>query len=583
MSASAQPPQALEVDGSSSSHAPESGVGDRAPRWWVVVLVCLAVGAGAWALAPSSWPTGAGRLVVEVGGRQVSVPVEVGDTTPQSLTGTGGDVQVHLPDGVPVDGSVLVEVTGSAVTDRTRAADVEVTLVDVAGGEHLLPVMGVEDGVATARRQAPDHARAVLVLLAVVVVLWVTEAVPLWVTSLAIPVALVLSGADNATTALAPFAHPIIALFFAGYLMAEAMRHVGLDRRVAVEVVARSGGGPLRLYLAILGLAAFLSMWMSNTAAVAVLIPIAMVVTEPLGSLGYRKAVVLGLAYAATVGGTGSLIGTTANPLAATFLRSEVGYEITFVRWFAFGLPLLLLLVPIVALGLWWRIGERPDAARFAAARETAIAERASLPALGTEARTVLIVFVLVAAGWLTQTWHHVEAGIVAVAGAVALAVLGRLTTGDLGRISWSTLLTFGGGLTLGLALTTSGVSDAVAVALSGLQALPAEVSVALVALVALLMTAVASNTATAATLIPLSIPLAVLLGVDPVRLVVTVALASSVDFALVIGTPPTMLAYSTGMFKVREIFRIGLAFDLAGILLVVVALPWIWSLLGVL
>jgi sodium-dependent dicarboxylate transporter 2/3/5 len=165
----------------------------------------------------------------------------------------------------------------------------------------------------------------------------------------------------------------------------------------------------------------------------------------------------------------------------------------------------------------------------------------------------------------------------------VVLAALGRLRTDDLGRISWSTLLTFGGGLTLGLALTTSGVADAVAVALSGLQSVPSEVSVAMVALVALVMTTVASNTATAATLIPLSIPLAILLGVDPVRLVVTVALASSVDFALVIGTPPTMLAYSTGLFRVREIFRIGVVFDLIGILLVVVALPWIWDLLGVL
>ena len=187
------------------------------------------------------------------------------------------------------------------------------------------------------------------------IVLWVTEAVPLWLTALLVPIVIVTSGMGTAKAALAPFFHPIIALFFGGFMIAEAMHRVGLDHRIATWIVARAGRSPATLFAAMLGVSAFLSMWMSNTAATAVLVPIAIAVTAPLHHLGYRKAMVLGIAYAATIGGVGSLIGTPANPLAAEFLDTFVGRTITFVDWFAFGLPLVVLFLPVMGVYLWRR------------------------------------------------------------------------------------------------------------------------------------------------------------------------------------------------------------------------------------
>jgi len=191
-------------------------------------------------------------------------------------------------------------------------------------------------------------------------------------------------------------------------------------------------------------------------------------------------------------------------------------------------------------------------------------------------------VFVAIFAGWLTQTWHEIHPGIVALAGAVVLMLLGRIETEDLGRISWPALLTFGGGLAIGTAVATSGTSDWLVSRLGSLADLPNWLAVLAVCAVTLLLTTVASNTASAATLIPLSIPLAGLIGTDPVQLVVLVAIVSSVDFALVIGTPPTMLAYETGMFTTRRIFSIGIVLDLVGLVLVGLVLTRIWSLLGI-
>jgi sodium-dependent dicarboxylate transporter 2/3/5 len=142
-------------------------------------------------------------------------------------------------------------------------------------------------------------------------------------------------------------------------------------------------------------------------------------------------------------------------------------------------------------------------------------------------------------------------------------------------------LLTFGGGLSLGLALTDSGVSDWLATRLGGLANLPSAVAVGFVALVALVLTTVASNTASAAMLVPLAIPLAGVIGVDPVLLVVTVAVASSIDFALVIGTPPTMIAYSTGLYRAPEIFRTGVVLDVVGLVLLTTVVAGVWTVLG--
>lgn len=558
-------------------------------RWRFFVPALLAALALSM-LAPEPWPAGPGSVVLELGAESrataLAQAVEVGTAAPVVVEAQSGSLllEVSFPAGIPVDAPIEATVAVRAEGEPVQPALDEVRLsLDLTDGRReLIPVIrwDAEDEVLVAGRRPPVDASLVMGLLGFVVVLWVSEAVPLFVTSLTIPIVLAVAGAATATEALAPFFHPIIALFFGGFLMAEAMRRVGLDHLAAISIVARAGRSPASLFAAMLGVSAFLSMWMSNTASTAVLVPIALAVAAPLG-IGFRKAAVLGIAYAATIGGVGSAIGTPANPLAIEFLDEFAGTSISFVGWFAYGLPMVFLFLPIMGVYLWRRSDVTVDSGAFVEARQLATAELDRVGRPTGDQLVVLAVFAGVMLLWLTQTIHEINTGIVALMGAVTLAVLGKIRPDDLGRISWASLLTFGGGLTLGLALTESGTSDWLATRLTGLSDLPAFVGIAAVAILALFLTTVASNTATAAMLIPLAIPLAGVLGVDPTLLVIVVAIASSVDFALVIGTPPTMIAYSTELYTAPEIFRKGIVLDLAGVLLLVTVVTWFWSAIG--
>ncbi|MDH3250570.1 MAG: SLC13 family permease [Acidimicrobiia bacterium] len=547
------------------------------PSRWPLLVAAVMATIG-WIAAPDPWPTGEALLTVEVDGTvRVEDSVDLGSLEPLLLE--SGRTRIAFEAGVPVDRPI--EATITAPTSDPGSVSVRLDLAD--GRTQRIPILRYDDdtGTFSASRRPPVDVAPVLALLGFVVVMWVTEAIPLFVTSLLIPVVIVVSGAGSANDALAPFFHPIIALFFGGFLMAEAMRRVRLDHLAAISLVSWAGRSPAMLLIGMMAVSAFLSMWMSNTAAAAVLVPIALSVTAPIAHPGYRRVAVLGIAYAATLGGVGSAIGTPANPLAIEFLESFAGRSISFAEWFGYGLPMVIVFLPVLAGYLWWRMGVTIDAADFAEVRRESRAELHRTGRLDRAQMTVLAVFAAVMLVWLTQTFHGLNTGIVAVGGAVALAILGKIVPEDLGRISWSALLTFGGGLTLGLFLTDSGASDWLAGRLAGLGGVPSWVGVTVVAAVALGLTTVASNTATAAMMIPLAIPLAGILGIDPTLLVLVVAVASSIDFALVIGTPPTMIAYSTGLFSSRDIFRIGIVLDLIGIGLLVTIVTAIWRLLG--
>jgi sodium-dependent dicarboxylate transporter 2/3/5 len=545
-----------------------------------------------WALsliAPADWPPGEGTIVVARSGHTViEAPVTVGAAATINLAAVVDDTsyRLELPNGIPVDSlieaTVAVASTGDATAGPADDLRIDLTLSD--GRVEPIAVVGYDEdrAVMVARRQPTHSSDFALGLLGLVAVLWVTEAVPLFVTSLAIPVLLVIEGAATAQAATAPFFNPIIVLFFAGFLMAEAMARSGLDHRIAIAVTARSGAGPKTMFVSMLAIAAAMSMFMSNTAAAAVLIPIAVAVSTPLEDTRFRSMLVLGIAYAATIGGVGSAIGTPANQLAIEFLDGFGYRSITFVEWFLFGLPMVVVFLPVTGLYLWMTHRPEVDRERFVSAHRSAVEEHRAIGPPNGNQITVLLVFFGVMVGWLTQAMHGIHPGIVALAGAVVLFVIGRLEPEDLGRISWSSLLTFGGGLTLGYFLVASGTSDWIATQLDGLGAIPTWAAVAAVATLTVALTTVASNTASAAILIPLALPIAAVIGLDPVVLVVVVAIASSIDFALVVGTPPTMIAYSTGLFTAGGIFRKGVLLDLLGILILSLGIVQIWHLMGI-
>lgn len=555
----------------------------------ILLLAAVVLGLVFAAFAPPDWDAGLARASLTFHGeRVIDAPVAVGADGAIALTGVAAasTIEVEFPAGIPVDAPIRATITVTSEGQRIRVDPADLTLrIEFADGRgEIVPVTRWDEAEERleARRRPPTGSAVALAVLGLVVVLWITEAVPLFVTSLMIPVILVFAGVAGATEAMAPFFNPIIVLFFAGFLMAEAMRRSNLDRSIALWITALAGRSAPMLYGALLAVTAFLSMWMSNTAATAVLIPIALAVTGPLQHPGFRRAVILGIAFAATIGGIGSAIGTPANLLAIEMLDEFADESISFVGWFAFGLPVALLLLPFMGVYLWRHMGVKVDPERFREVRRVAQEELRQLGPMTRDQIFIVAVFGLVAAGWVTETIHGMDPGIVALAGAIVLFIFGQLQPEDLGNVSWASLLTFGGGLTLGVYLVQTGTSDYLAVQLAGLASLPSMVAVLIVALATLALTTVAPNTASAAIVIPLAIPLAGVVGVDVTLLVVVVAITSSLDFALVIGTPPTMMAYSTGLYTSWQIFRAGFVVEVVGLILLVGGLTWFWTAIGI-
>jgi solute carrier family 13 (sodium-dependent dicarboxylate transporter), member 2/3/5 len=560
-------------------------------------LVALVVGVIGYSLAPPDLVHGDYVAVVEVALPAEALHVEhsfaVGNQAGESV------MQMSEPGThqLVVEGPTAFR-TGlnSHITYRAQVLDgngqpLRIPLEQVSsvlrgpGFAQQLPAVEYRDGWYLFRMAMPYKAKIALGLLFAVAALWLSELIPLAAAAMFIPVVAVVAGVTDAQSVLEPFAHPIIVLFLAGFLLAEGMHRTGIDRRVALTILSRASLRPTLLMLTMMGLTAFLSMWMSNTAAVALIIPIALAVLDKIpsedGLTEFRRALILGIAYAATIGGVGSAIGTPANMLAITYLNDFAGANFTFVDWFRIGLPMTVLMVPIIWLYLLLSFRVR-SAQLGAADRAVYLRELAALGPLKVGERVILATFVAVMTLWLTEQWHATPTAIVALGGALVLFVTGLIDREDLQRVNWNALLTFGGGLAIGALLLQTGVSDWIALRLTGLAELPSALVIVLVAGLTLLIGAFISNTACAAMLIPIALPLAQILQIDPTLLVAVVAIASSVDFALVVGTPPTMLAYSTGLFRVRDIVRRGVALDLIGLLVLSFAVVQIWQWLGV-
>ena len=564
---------------------------------YLSLIIVLALGVLGYFIGPRDLPPGDYKAEIDVAlkDRELSIvhPFELGSKDGQVVT----DTQVDGPY------RVVIEAKDSYQYGLDQRISYRVQVEDVAGQPiHLaldqatstiispdyykvLPPTNRSEEWLEFTMRIPYKARIATGLLLAIAVLWLTELVPLAAASLLIPVVFVVTAVTDPATVLEPFFHPIIVLFFAGFLLAEGMRRTEVDRIIALNILKRTSLKPAYLMVTMMGVTAFLSMWMSNTASVAIIIPIALVVLDKVPSdlnrTGFRRALILGIAYSATVGGIGSAIGTPANILAMTFLSDFAGTRLAFSDWFYYGLPFVILMIPIIwiYLILTFRVRFRHVGQHLN--HDIYNRELEELGRLNRDQYFLLLVFVAIVGLWLTDQWHHIDAAIVALGGVLVLFYTGTIKKGDLNRINWDALLTFGGGLALGNMLVLTGVSDWIALQLTGLAHLPSLLVVFLVAGLTLLIGAFISNTACAAMLIPLAIPLAQILHMDPRLLVVVVAIASSIDFALVVGTPPTMMAYSTGCFETKEIFQRGAALDVIGILVLSFGIIWIWQWLG--
>ncbi len=443
----------------------------------------------------------------------------------------------------------------------------------------------------------------VAALTVLMAVWWVSEALPIPVTAL-LPLALLpLLGVSSPGEAAAPYANPLVFLFLGGFMIALAIQRWNLHRRIALFILRHSGKRPDHLVGGFMLGTAGLSMWVSNTATAAMMLPIGLSVLlvmesyrgdeAPESQTRFAKALLLGIAFGANIGGMGTLIGTPPNAILAAFMADNHGVHIGFGQWMLVGTP-----VSLVLLGLCWWVLTRwafpLETLPIGGVAELIERKRAELGPLTATEQRVLAVFLLTATAWILRpvlensfpALHFSDAGI-AVLGAIALFLVpaaGRntgalLAWNDTRELPWGVILLVGGGLSLGTAIEASGLSASIAAQLMGLGGFPIILIIVTVAALTLTLSHVASNTATAATLLPLVTSIALTIDQPPLALAVPVALAASCAFMLPVATPPNAIVFGSERLRVIDMVRAGSRVTLVALPLIVLAslmlAPW--------
>lgn len=452
---------------------------------------------------------------------------------------------------------------------------------------------------------APAHALAAITALTVI--LWVTEAVPLAVAALLAPALAVLLGVTSASDALAPLASPLIFLFMGGFILALGLAEQGLDRRAALWLLDRGwiAGSPARASAAIAVVAFLVSMWISNTATTAMLIPVALGLCATIRGAApegerhrfdrHAEGMLLALTYASSLGGVATPIGTAPNVIALDALERQMDLRIDFFQWMSFALPTALLALAVVLVYARWRFPA--PIARLDALTADVEAELRRLGPMSSGERRAAAVFLLAVCGWLTPTllklslgpghawtaWAQggLDEGVVALLCGLLLCLVpdgkrdGKpvLAWERAVQLDWSTLLLLGGGLSLGKLMFETGLAKAVADAVLGaagpLAASPLGLLVCSAALV-LALTEITSNVATTSMMVPVLLAIALAGGNDPLPTVLCVTMAASFAFMLPVSTPPNAIAYGTGKIRIGAMLRFGVVLDLAGLVIIV-------------
>ena len=405
---------------------------------------------------------------------------------------------------------------------------------------------------------------------------WIFEPLPIPVTSL-LPIAVFpISGVLTPEQVGASVGSPLIILLLGGFLLSRGMESTGAHHRIALSVVNLVGGHkPRRLVLGFMIAGALLSMWISNTASILMLMPVALAVLASCSDRNSLAApLLLGLAWSCSIGGLGTPIGTPPNLILVQVYEENTAQTISFGQWMSWGIPVVLTLLPLA----WWWVTR-------AVPRELDI----QLPAVGpwrSAERRVLVVFGLTAVAWITraepfggwQTWLDLPAAndaSVALLAVVALFVV-RDDQGEplidwakASQIPWGVLLLFGGGICLARAFVASGLSAQVGDALTTVAALPVFAMMLLLALAVTFLTEATSNTATTALLMPVLAAVALAVKIDPLWLMVPAAMSASCAFMLPVATAPNAVVFGSGELPIRRMVREGFALNLMGALLI--------------
>jgi sodium-dependent dicarboxylate transporter 2/3/5 len=499
-------------------------------------------------------------------------------------------------------------------------------MVGESSGGRFLPTLGFVLGPLAALTvwvvplPVSGEAHALAGILAWVVIFWITEPIPIPATALLAPVAAIVLGVGNAKDVLTPFAHPVIFLFIGSFLIAEAMIVHGLDRRIALWVLTRRavGENPARILLAVGLLSAGLSLWVSNTATTAMMLPIA---TGILGALAgvrrddanqpasprawhYSTGLLLMVAYAASVGGLGTVIGTPPNLIGKGLIEERLGVDIGFAQWMQFGVPIVV--VTFAALFVLLYALHPPDLGSLTGVAAFLSRQRAALGAMNRGERNAAIAFGTAVTLWLAPAgivllwgadsgvaaWYdrHVPEAVVALIAGGLLFVLPvdwaarrfTLSWEEAERIDWGTILLFGSGLALGELMFQTGLSDAIGRgAASWLGADSLWTLTAFAIALGIVLSELTSNTASATMVIPVVIAIAQGAGVSGLPPALGACLGASFGFMLPISTPPNAIVYGSGLVPIQRMIRAGILLDVVGFAVIWIGLRVLCPLLG--
>ncbi|SOC57325.1 solute carrier family 13 (sodium-dependent dicarboxylate transporter), member 2/3/5 [Chromohalobacter canadensis] len=414
---------------------------------------------------------------------------------------------------------------------------------------------------------------------------WATEAIPIPATSLLPMVLAPVLGIDELDAVAASYADPIIYLFLGGFLLGIAMQRWNLHRRIALKVLSIVGQKPRQQIAGFMIATGFISMWVSNTATSIMMLPIGMSVVSLLGDgdsrevSRYATALLLAIAYSASIGGVATLIGTPPNALLAGYLSGE-GIDIGFAQWMTIGLPVSIVMM---AVTWWWLTYKGFDLQQSDDGGEMIRRELESLGTMTAAERRVGLIFLIAAATWMLRPLLN-QVGLdwlsdttIALAAGIGLFLVpsgdkarGALLDWDSAKeLPWGVLLLFGGGLALAGMIKSSGLAEWIAQQLSIFSVFPLLMLVGIIVLVIIFLTEVTSNTATAAAFLPLLGALAISLDMDPLLITVPAAIAASCAFMMPVATPPNAIVFATGHMKIQSMIRAGLLLNIVGTLLI--------------
>ncbi len=412
---------------------------------------------------------------------------------------------------------------------------------------------------------------------------WMTEALPLYATAFLPFIVLPFTGIADAGKSAAAYYSPIIFLFIGGAFIALTIERTGLHRRLALAILSRSGDTPWKLLLAVMAATALLSTINSNTSTALIMMPMALAMLAA-GDVadgetnGIAGALPMGISFAASIGGLGTLVGSPTNAISAGLIDKTLGVEIGFAEWTLYGMPVVIVAIPLAAflIARVHRLHEDrfdPAAARAAIAGETAWTEpeRRLVPLVG-----------LALACWISQPFLEdvlpkgaITDGTIAAVFGLALFILpdgtGRpmLVWNEANRAPWDVVLMYGGGLALAMGMTESGLAAWLGAKMLPLAAVPLPVIALVLVAFVIVVTEFASNVATASAIMPVIAALVFALGADPILLALPAAMAASWGFMLPAGSAPNAIAWATGRIALRNVVRAGFLLDLAGVALI--------------